>query len=206
MSEKAAAYGRSTAPNGQFLWANPFSFDTKNFILSGIDVKTGRAHINEDLIVDEPGQRRLIYLFNTRSYWPTAYHPGNNSLYVPYYDICLDQTSAAPATADKPATRERRVGGNRPGSDPNNLVGLAKINMSTGEIQRFSTGSRATSSGAVLATAGDLICWGDLNRRFRAFDADTDKIVLGADCGWNDLSQHHHLCGKRKPIYLHSHG
>jgi len=28
-----------------------------------------------------------------------------------------------------------------------------------------------------LATAGDLIFWGDLNRRFKAFDADTGKIL-----------------------------
>ncbi len=156
---------------GQFLWATPFPFDVPNFILSSIDVKTGRAHINEDLIVGEPGQRRLICFFNTRSYWPTAYNPGKNSLYVPYYDICLDQTSASPTA------RERRVGGRRPGADPDHLVGLAKINMSTGEIQRWSTGSRANSTGAVLATAGDLVFWGDLNRRLRAFDADTGKIL-----------------------------
>ena len=156
---------------GQFLWATPFPFDVPNFILSGIDVKTGRAHINEDLIVGEPGQRRLICFFNTRSYWPTAYIPSKNSLYVPYYDICLDQTSASPTA------RERRVGGRRQGADPDHLVGLAKINMSTGEIQRWSTGSRATSTGAVLATAGDLVFWGDLNRRLRAFDADTGKIL-----------------------------
>jgi alcohol dehydrogenase (cytochrome c) len=49
--------------------------------------------------------------------------------------------------------------------------------MATGEIQRFSTGSRATSTGAVLATAGDLVFWGDLNRRFRAFDAENGKIL-----------------------------
>jgi len=162
---------------GQFLWATPFPFDVPNFILSGIDVKTGIAHINEDLIVGEPGQRRLICFFNTRSYWPTAYHPGKNSLYVPYYDVCLDQTSAKPATADSPATPERRMGGHRQGSDPNNYVGLAKVNMATGEIQRWSTGSRATSTGAALATAGDLVFWGDLNRRLRAFDADTGKIL-----------------------------
>jgi alcohol dehydrogenase (cytochrome c) len=29
----------------------------------------------------------------------------------------------------------------------------------------------------VLATAGDLIFWGDLDRRFRAFNADTGKVL-----------------------------
>ena len=48
--------------------------------------------------------------------------------------------------------------------------------MSTGEIQRWSTG-RAPSNGAVVATAGDLVFNGDLNRRFHAFDAETGKVL-----------------------------
>ena len=162
--------------NGQFLWAMPFPFDTPNFIISDIDVKTGIAKINEEVLVDQPGERHTICSFNTRSWWPTAYHPGKNSLYVPYIDNCLDMTAAAPAADGKPATPERRVGTPRPGADPNNLNGLAKVNVSTGEIQRWVLGKTPTN-GAVLATAGDLIFFGDLNRRFRAFDADSGKIL-----------------------------
>jgi alcohol dehydrogenase (cytochrome c) len=162
--------------SGQFLWAMPFPFDTANFILSDIDVKTGIAKINEEVLVDQPGERHTICSFNTRSWWPTAYHPGKNSLYVPYIDNCLDMTSAAPAADGKPATPERRVGTPRPGADPNNLNGLAKVNMSTGETQRWVLG-KVPTNGAVLATAGDLIFFGDLNRRFRAFDADNGKIL-----------------------------
>jgi alcohol dehydrogenase (cytochrome c) len=29
----------------------------------------------------------------------------------------------------------------------------------------------------MLATAGDLVFWGDLNRRFKAFDADSGKVL-----------------------------
>jgi alcohol dehydrogenase (cytochrome c) len=162
--------------NGQFLWAMPFPFDTPNFIISDIDVKTGIAKINEEVLVAKPGERHTICSFNTRSWWPTAYHPGKNSLYVPYIDNCLDMTSAAPAADGKPATLERRVGTPRPGADPNNLNGLAKVNVSTGEVQRW-TLEKVPSNGAVLATAGDVIFFGDLNRRFRAFDADNGKIL-----------------------------
>ena len=35
----------------------------------------------------------------------------------------------------------------------------------------------APGNGAVLATAGDLVFWGDLNRRFKAFDAETGKVL-----------------------------
>ena len=68
------------------------------------------------------------------------------------------------------------MGTPRPGADPNNLNGLAKVNMSTGEIQRWVLG-KVPTNGAVLTTAGDLVFFGDLNRRFRAFDADTGKIL-----------------------------
>jgi alcohol dehydrogenase (cytochrome c) len=139
-------------------------------------VKTGIAKINEELIVDQPGERHTICSFNTRSWWPTAYHPVKNSLYVPYIDNCLDMTSAAPAADGKPATPERRVGTPRPGADPNNLNGLAKVNVSTGEVTRWILG-KVPSTGAVLATAGDVIFFGDVNRRFRAFDADNGKIL-----------------------------
>jgi alcohol dehydrogenase (cytochrome c) len=48
--------------------------------------------------------------------------------------------------------------------------------MATGKVEwRFT--QRAPSNGAVLATAGDLIFFGDMNRRFRAFDADTGGIL-----------------------------
>ena len=30
---------------------------------------------------------------------------------------------------------------------------------------------------ATVATAGDVVFWGDINRKFRAFDADSGKIL-----------------------------
>ncbi len=72
----------------------------------------------------------------------------------------------------------------RPGSDPNALTGLAKINLSTGEIMRFDVG-RAPGNGAMLATAGDLVFHGDMNRRFRAFDASTGKKLWETVLGGN---------------------
>jgi alcohol dehydrogenase (cytochrome c) len=155
---------------GQFLWATHFPFEVPNFVLSNIDVKTGKTHLNWDITFDEPGEHHIICYWNTRSYWPLAYHPGQNSLYVPWVDNCLDMTSAAPG---KP---EVRVGIPRPGSNPNEFAGLAKVNMETGEIKHIYKG-RAPGNGAVLATGGDLVFWGDLDQKFRAFDAESGKIL-----------------------------
>ncbi len=154
--------------NGQFLWATPFPYDDPKFLISKIDPKTGQVTINWDLVNKKPGERHTICFYNTRSFWPTAYSPDTHSLYVGYIDNCLDMTSKSDAGP------ERRVPVPQPGSDPNKLTGIGKINLSTGEITRFGEG-RVPSDGAVLATAGDLIFHGDMNRRLRAFDAYTGK-------------------------------
>jgi len=162
--------------SGQFLWANPFPYDDPNFLISNIDVKTGRTTINWDVVLKQPGERHTICAYNTKSYWAMSYHPGKNALYVPYVDNCLDMTRAAP---NQP---ERRTGVRRPGSDPEKFGGIARINMATGEIQRIHEG-RAPGNGATLVTAGDVVFWGDLNQKFRAFDADTGKILWETTLG-----------------------
>jgi alcohol dehydrogenase (cytochrome c) len=48
--------------------------------------------------------------------------------------------------------------------------------MNTGELTRFFEGC-APGNGATLTTAGDLVFWGDLARTFRAFDADSGKVL-----------------------------
>jgi alcohol dehydrogenase (cytochrome c) len=156
---------------GQFVWAMPFPYDTPNFILSDIDVKTGATRINMDLVLDEPGERHTICYWNTRSFWPTAYHPGLNSLFVPYIDHCLDMTAAVPG-----GDGERRVSAPRPGGDQAKFAGIARIDMSTGEIHRFNE-QRAGGNGAMLATAGDVVFWGDIMQVLHAFDAETGETL-----------------------------
>jgi alcohol dehydrogenase (cytochrome c) len=148
---------------GEFLWANPFPYDAPNFWLKNVDVNTGKTFLNEDLIFRNKGEEKIICFFNTRSYWPAAYSPLTNSMYVPYIDVCLDNIEGG-----------QRKGVPRAGSNPQELNGIAKINVETGEILRFGK-QRAPSNGAVLATAGNLIFWGDLDRRLHAYDAETGK-------------------------------
>ncbi|MDR2215035.1 MAG: PQQ-binding-like beta-propeller repeat protein [Nevskiaceae bacterium] len=162
--------------DGQFLWASPFPFDHPNFLISDIDADTGRAVINRELVVDAPGAHRIVCFFNARSYWPGAYSPRTNSLYMPYINNCLNMTAASPATETMPAQPESRIGIPAPGMPLDELNGLAKINMETGEITHWVTGRIPTNS-SILATAGDLIFWGDINRRFRAQDAQTGQVL-----------------------------
>jgi len=156
---------------GQFLWATPFPFDHPNFLISNIDPKTGRVSINKSLMFTGYDQHHVICYWNTRSYWPTAYSPQHNALYVPYLENCLDMTSVDPKNG-----RDKRSGIMAPGANMDTWQGLMKINASTGEMTPLFK-EHAPSNGAVLATAGDVLFWGDLDHMFRAFDADSGKVL-----------------------------
>jgi alcohol dehydrogenase (cytochrome c) len=82
---------------------------------------------------------------------------------------CLDMTRAVPG-----GEGERRGGVLRPGSDQDHFAGLAKIDMRTGVVTHLYEG-RAAGNGAVLATAGGLVFWGDIGQVLHAYDAETGK-------------------------------
>jgi alcohol dehydrogenase (cytochrome c) len=73
----------------------------------------------------------------------------------------------------------RRAGVMRPGSDPKKYMNLGKIDVATGELRVIYSQPQA-SSGSALVTAGDVVFWGDQNRRFRAFDAEDGKVLWEA--------------------------
>ncbi|MEJ2245879.1 MAG: hypothetical protein P8Y80_07365 [Acidobacteriota bacterium] len=172
---------------GQFLWGTPFPHRIPEFYLSKIDARTGQTYLNEYQLLSEPGDRTVVCYFNTRSPWPPAYNPKTNSLYIPYIDSCLDITEGG-RRLSVPIPGSEQAGANRSLrqlsilDDPIPFTALAKLNVATGEIQQFDTGP-APGNGAILATAGDLVFWGDLNRRFKAFDAETGKILWEAILG-----------------------
>lgn len=163
---------------GKFLWAEPFPADGPNLTMPSIDVETGRTHINADRMFRKDGDHHIVCAYNTRSWWATSYDPRRNALYVPYQDACLDMTANnAVATGGGP-----RFGIQRPGIDENAYVGIMKINLSTGEMTRIHS-QPWPGNGSALATAGDLVFWGDLNRRFHAFDADSGKLLWEVPLG-----------------------
>jgi alcohol dehydrogenase (cytochrome c) len=164
--------------SGQFLWAAPFPYDVSNVNMKAIDVETGRTHINDAIVFKKDGDRSIGCFQNTRSYWATSYDPKNNSLYVPFQDACLDMT----ADTSKPLGFSLRKGIRRPGVAEDQFMGMMKINMATGEMKRIFS-QAAPGNGSALTTGGDLLFWGDLNRRFRAFDPDTGKVLWEAIVG-----------------------
>jgi alcohol dehydrogenase (cytochrome c) len=165
---------------GEFLWATPFPFDTELMALGDIDVETGQTFINFDTVFTstDPGQKIVCY-WNTRSYWPTAYHPETNSLYTSYIDNCREVTMGG-GRGGRGSWRVVQ----RPGGDPDALTGIAKIDLETGEITRFDIG-RAPGNGAMLTTAGDLVFHGDMSQVFKAFNAETGQELWQTRLGGN---------------------
>ena len=54
--------------------------------------------------------------------------------------------------------------------------------MSTGEIAYLHK-QRAPSQGAMLSTQSNLVFWGDLDQKLRAFDAESGKVLWEANVG-----------------------
>jgi PQQ-dependent dehydrogenase (methanol/ethanol family) len=157
---------------GQFLWARPFPYDDPNVNMQVVDVKTGRTSVNPAKTFKKDGDTILGCYHNTRGLWQIAYHPGKNSLYVPFHDQCLSMQ----AVNSSATGYGRRVGVMRPGSDPKAYMGMAKINVATGEMRVIYSQAQPTN-GSALTTAGDLVFFGDMNRRLRALDADSGKVL-----------------------------
>ena len=164
--------------DGQFLWARPFPYDTPDLNMNDIDVTTGATQANWDKVFKQDGDTILGCYHNTRSLWNIAYHPGLNALYVPFHDQCLSMT----ANLATPVGYGPRFGVMRPGIDPDTYMGLAKVDLSTGEMRVIYSQGQPTN-GSALTTAGDLVFFGDLNRRLRAVDADDGTVLWEAVVG-----------------------
>ena len=158
--------------DGRFLWARPFPYDTPDLNMNDINVNTGATQANYDKIFKQDGDTILGCYHNTRSLWNVAYHPGKNSLYVPFHDQCLSMT----ANTASPYGYGPRFGVIRPGVDPDAYMGLAKIDLATGEMRVIYSQPQPTN-GSALTTAGDLVFFGDLNRRLRAVDAEDGTVL-----------------------------
>jgi alcohol dehydrogenase (cytochrome c) len=157
---------------GQFLWARPFPYDDPNINVTVADVRTGRTAVNPDKMFKKDGDTIVGCYHNTRGLWQIAYHPGRNALYVPFHDQCLTMQ----AVNSNVTGFGRRTGVIRPGADPKAYMGMAKIDIATGEMKVIYTQPQGTN-GSALVTAGDLVFFGDLNRRLRALDAESGKVL-----------------------------
>ena len=158
---------------GEFLWAAPLPYDdTERFVIKDIDPATGQVFINMDLVAREIGDQFIICGHNVKGYWGWSYSPETNLLYIPFNRSCLNQTANDRAVNGA----SPRFSVPEPGREDGDLTEIWALNVSTGRVAwRF--GTRSPNRGTVLATAGNVVFHGDLNRRLRAFDAETGAVL-----------------------------
>ena len=159
---------------GEFLWATPLPYtSTERFVISEIDPESGQVFINMDLVARELGQEFIICGHNVKGWWSWSYSPQAGMLYIRINRSCVNQTA-----------KERSVSGGSPlftQPEPGfkvdgHLTEVRVVDISTGrEAWRYT--QRAPNAGSTLATASNVVFVGDLNRRYRAFDAETGDVL-----------------------------
>src|SRR5258708_29921868 len=97
--------------------------------MNEIDLKTGQTRINYAKVFKKDGDTILGCYHNTRGLWAIAYHPGKNSLYVPFQDQCLSMT----ANLNTATGWGRRAGVMPPGSVPKTKLNWARFTWPPGK-------------------------------------------------------------------------
>ena len=105
-----------------------------------------------------------------------TYHEPSTSLIIPLSQSCLEISAReVPLVQGAGGTAANRRWFEMPGSD-GNMGKLAAYNIDTME-ETWSFEQRAAFLTGTISTAGDLVFVGDLDRRFRAFDARNGEIL-----------------------------
>ena len=158
---------------GEILSADPFVHVTAS---KGVDLKTGRYQPNPEKAPIMGAVVRGICPASpgAKDWQPSAFSPRTGLLYVPHNNLCMDaEALEANYIAGTPflgmsVTMYAGPGGHRgefTAWDPERRRAAWKIR------ERFPVWSGA------LATAGDLVFYGTMDRWFRAVDARTGKIL-----------------------------
>ena len=147
-------------------------------LISAIDPKTGKKIINPALEPEANVTKHFCPHSGGGRNWPaTSYDPATKILYVPLYESCQDFTWV-PRDSAKTAeggSDMHFVLHTRPDSD-GKIGRIEAINLETGKVV-WAYRQRAAISSSTLATAGGLVFAGSRDRRFRAFDAATGRVL-----------------------------
>lgn len=146
----------------------------------GLDANTGRPFINPD---QKPSTGKSTFfcpsLWGGKDWPPGAFNPETRMLYIPTNDNLCSTITAGPVTY-KPGERFTHGGGTQLHiKDGATFIGEVQAwNVDTGKKAWSVPFAKSPNWGPILTTAGGLVFSGGTNdRKFRAFDATTGKIL-----------------------------
>jgi len=156
---KQAIFEAVDAATGQYLFSVDLGMQN---VFTAIDPKTGAKTVNPASI-PEPSSRRISLpgicpdTLGARNWMATAYDGGTHTLFIPMTDTCVD-----------PRTGERWQ--KQPDPSTNGKYGIVQaVNLESRRVA-WTRREDAPLASAALATAGDVVFMGTMDRWFRAYD------------------------------------
>lgn len=164
--------------NGKFLFAKPFARATW---VKSIDPRTGRPEVNKDAVPGPTFKMVCPGPAGAKEWVHMAFSPQTKMVYIPVIENCAEfRVGQAFYSRGLPfwgSAANIAAGG------PEESHGFLKaVNAATGE-EMWKIRSEDPVVSGVLATAGNLVFWGEADGMFHATDARTGKDVWTYNVG-----------------------